>query len=196
MSTYRHIRFQLIEECDQLDFIESKHHAYAQSMLNLMRRNFKSALHSNPRWKSEILDLICLLEQLNEQINALVELEEKSLFPFIRKLVEVEQHHEPLRFLSVNLVESSIKSIKNCHNHIVALLHSLRTVSNDFKAPVSASELLKLCYAELEEFEKEYLGNLSRKENGLFPRIVQLEQKVRSKSVLAPFGMSLQGRDD
>jgi len=165
-------------------------------MLNLMSRNFKSALRSNPRWKSEIQDLVCLLEQLNEQINSLIELEEKSLFPFIRKLVEVEQHQEPLRFLNVKLVESSILSIKNGHNHIVALLHSLRTLSNEFKAPVSSSELLKLCYAELEEFDREFLGNLSRKENFLFPKIVQLEQKVLRKSNLAPVGISIKGRDD
>jgi len=196
MSTFRHIRFQHIEECDQLDFIESRYHAYARSMLNLMSRNFKSALRSNPRWKSEIQDLVCLLEQLNEQINSLIELEEKSLFPFIRKLVEVEQHQEPLRFLNVKLVESSILSIKNGHNHIVALLHSLRTLSNEFKAPVSSSELLKLCYAELEEFDREFLGNLSRKENFLFPKIVQLEQKVLRKSNLAPVGISIKGRDD
>lgn len=165
-------------------------------MLDLMCRNFKSALRTNPRWKSEIQDLICLLEQLNEQLNSLIELEEKSLFPFIRKLVEVENHQEPLRFLSVKLVESSINSIKKGHNHIVALLHSLRTLSNEFKAPTTSNELLKLCFAELQEFESDFLVNLSRKENFLFPKILELEQKVLRKSSIAPIGMSIKGRDD
>ncbi len=196
MSTFRHIRFQHIEECDQLDFIEGKFHAYARSMLQLMSRNFKSALRSNPRLKANIQDLICLLDQLNEQLDSLIELEENNLFPFIRKLAEVEKHAEPLRFLNVKLVESSIKSIKFGHNHIIALLHSLRTLSDEFRAPLYSNELLKLCYAELEEFDKEFLANLSRKENFLFPKLLELEQKVLNKSNRAPIGQSLKGRDD
>jgi iron-sulfur cluster repair protein YtfE (RIC family) len=196
MSTYRHIRFHHIEESDQLDFIESKYHAFSRAMLDLMGRNFRSALRSNPKWKSEIQDLICLIDQIQEQLNTLIELEQKNLFPFIRKLAEVEQHQQPLKFLKVKLVESSINSIKLGHNHVVALLHSIKVLSNEFQAPRASNELLKLCYAELQEFDNYILKSLAHKENYLFPKILQLELKVLFKTKVAPAGMGAIGRDD
>jgi regulator of cell morphogenesis and NO signaling len=196
MPNYRHIRFQHIEESDQLDFIESKYHAYSRAMLDLMGRNFRSAWRSNPKWRSEIQDLICLIDQIQDQLNTLIELEQKNLFPFIRKLSEVEKHRQPLKFLKVKLVESSINSIKAGHNHVVALLHSMKVLSNSFQAPTASNELLKLCYAELEEFDGYLLKSLAHKENYLFPKILQLELKVLNKTHAAPAGMSAIGRDD
>ncbi|MEX1190155.1 MAG: hypothetical protein WED33_12920 [Bacteroidia bacterium] len=196
MSNFRHIRFQNIEETDLLDFIVSKHHVYAKSMLLLMHKNFKSAIYSNPRHRAVLQDLICLVVQLNNQINGLINLQESSLFPFVRKLVEVQRQPDPVRFLNTGLMLSCINQIIEEHDHIIALLHSIQKISNNYTPPELSNELMKLCYAELQEFEEIVMNQLKRERKFLFPKIKALEDCVLQISSLAATGTSGPGYDD
>jgi regulator of cell morphogenesis and NO signaling len=196
MHSYRNIRFHYIEESDLLDFIEQRHHAYAKSMLILMLQNFKSAISSNPRHKAVLLDLKCLLEQLNAQIIRIIKLEEESLFPFVRKLIEVKQQAEPVRFLRTGLIQSSINRISSEHDHAIALIHSIKKISNHYTQPEISNELLKLCYEELREFEELAMSQILRERKFLFPRILDLESEVLKISSIAATGTSGPGHDD
>ena len=188
MSHFRHINFQWIREEDLLDFIEQKHHAYSRNMLELITRNFQSMLNSNRSISEEFVDTYNILLQLQEQVSKLIEMEEHSLFPFIRKLLEVNNEPEPLRFLNVNLTGSTIRSIRDDHSRVIALLQSLRKLTNNYKAPDDAAEIQKLVFAELEEFDQDFIQHLHREKEYLFPKIISLEKKVVQRSGKASMG--------
>jgi regulator of cell morphogenesis and NO signaling len=188
MSYFTHISFHQIQEGDLIDFFELRHHEQAGSLLKLMHRNFQSAKSSNPRYRLILQDLICLLQQIDVQLSGLVKLESDSLFPFVRKLAEVQKHREPIRFLRVSLIGSSIEKIAEEHNHIIALLHSIKQLTNQFMPPADASEIMKLCYAELKEFDDTVMSQLDREQNILFPKILKLEDEVMHKSSIASTG--------
>jgi regulator of cell morphogenesis and NO signaling len=188
MSHFRHINFHWISEVDLLDFIEQKQHAYCRSMLELMIRNFKSAIKSSNHISEELEDTYNILLQLQEQVTKLIEMEELSLFPFIRKLLEVNNEPEPLRFLNVNLTGSTIRSIRDDHARVIALLHSLRKLTNNYKTAKDSSEILKLAYAELKEFDQDFIQHLHREKEYLFPKMISLEEQVVKRSDLASIG--------
>lgn len=196
MDHFEHINFNAIREADLLDFIEGRHHAFSKAMLNLMIRNFKSAYVSNPDIASEIRDLISLLEQIDLKISRIISQEEESLFPFIRKLLDVKVQPNPIRFLNVKLLESSIRSIKEDHSHVEALMHSLKGLTKNFKAPSIADELLKLCFVELKEFIEECTNNLNREKDSLFPKLLALELEVLELSSMAMIGNVNKSNDD
>ena len=196
MDHFEHINFNAIREADLLDFIEGRHHAFSKAMLNLMVRNFKSAYVSNPNIASEIRDLISLLEQIDLKISRIISQEEDSLFPFIRKLLEVKVQPNPIRFLNVKLLESSIRSIKEEHSHVEALMHSLKGLTKNFKAPSISDELLKLCFVELKEFIEECTNNLNREKDSLFPKLLALELEVLELSSMAIVGNVNKSNDD
>ena len=196
MDHFEHINFNAIREADLLDFIEGRHHAFSKAMLNLMVRNFKSAYVSNPDIASEIRDLISLLEQIDLKISHIISQEEDSLFPFIRKLLEVKVQPNPIRFLNVKLLESSIRSIKEEHSHVEALMHSLKGLTKNFKAPSISDELLKLCFVELKEFIEECTNNLIREKDSLFPKLLALELEVLELSSMAIVGNVNKSNDD
>jgi regulator of cell morphogenesis and NO signaling len=188
MSHFRHINFHWINEVDLLDFIEHKHHAYCRSMLELMIRNFNSAIKSNTPVSEELEDTYNILLQLQEQVTKLIDMEELSLFPFIRKLLEVSNEPEPLRFLNINLTGSTIRSIRDDHARVIALLHSLRKLTNNYQTAKESSEILKLAYAELEEFDQDFIQHLHREKEYLFPKMISLEEKVVQSSSRASLG--------
>lgn len=188
MSHFRHINFQWIREEDLLDFIEQKHHAYSRNMLELITKNFRSVFNSKRNITEELEDTYNILLQLQEQVSKLIEMEEHSLFPFIRKLLEVNNEPEPLRFLNVNLTGSTIRSIRDDHSRVIALLHSLRKLTNNYKAPDDAAEIHKLVFAELEEFDQDFIQHLHREKEYLFPKIISLEKEVVQRSGKASMG--------
>ena len=196
MDHFEHINFNAIREADLLDFIEGRHHAFSKAMLNLMIRNFKSAYVSNPDIASEIRDLISLLEQIDLKISRIISQEAESLFPFIRKLLDVKVQPNPIRFLNVKLLESSIRSIKEEHSHVEALMHSLKGLTKNFKAPSISDELLKLCFVELKEFIEECTNNLNREKDSLFPKLLELELEVLELSSMAMIGNVNKNNDD
>ena len=196
MDHFEHINFNAIREADLLDFIEGRHHAFSKAMLNLMVRNFKSAYVSNPNIASEIRDLISLLEQIDLKISRIISQEEDSLFPFIRKLLDVKVQPNPIRFLNVKLLESSIRSIKEEHSHVEALMHSLKGLTKNFKAPSISDELLKLCFVELKEFIEECTNNLNREKDSLFPKLLALGLEVLELSSMAIVGNVNKSNDD
>jgi regulator of cell morphogenesis and NO signaling len=196
MDNFEHINFNAIREADLLDFIEGRHHAFSKAMLNLMIRNFKSAYTSNPEIAPDIQDLISLLEQIDNKISRLITQEEESLFPFIRKLLEVKVQPNPIRFLNVKLLESSIRSIKEEHSHVEALMHSLKGLTKKFRPPSNSDELLKLCFIELKEFDEECTNNLKREKDILFPKLLALELEVLELSSMAMIGNLNKSNDD
>ncbi len=196
MRSFNHINFSSIGEADLLDFIESRHHAMSKSMLKLMARNFKSASKGNLNYAIHLQDLVSLLEQIEVKVNLLIVQEENSLFPFVRKLIEIKENPEPIRFLNVRLMESSIRRIQEEHTHIEALLHSIKRLTNNFHPPLNSDELLKLCFAELKEFNNDFLQNLEREKINLFPKIIELEAEVMKLSSLALVGKISRSNDD
>jgi len=157
-------------------------------MLELMIRNFNSAIKSNTPVSEELEDTFNILLQLQEQVTKLIDMEELSLFPFIRKLLEVSNEPEPLRFLNVNLTGSTIRSIRDDHARVIALLHSLRKLTNNYQTAIESSEILKLAYAELEEFDQDFIQHLHREKEYLFPKMISLEEKVVQSSSRASLG--------
>jgi regulator of cell morphogenesis and NO signaling len=195
-NNFEHINFASVSESDLLDFVESWHHDFSRSMLKLMIRNFSSALAKSKDHSVMIRDILSLLEQINVKILRLIHQEEESLFPFIRKLIEVKDHSIPIRFLNVKLLESSICKINEEHTHIEALVHSLKLLSHNFCAPDTSDELLKLSFSELKEFSEQYSRNLAREKEVLFPKLLQLESEVMTLSSIAIIGSNKYSNDD
>jgi regulator of cell morphogenesis and NO signaling len=196
MRSFDHINFASIGETDLLDFIEGRHHAFSKTMLKLMILNFRSASKSNPKHLDQIQDLVSLLQQIEGKMNRLINQEEESLFPFIRKLIEIKDQPKPIRFLNVKLMESSIRRIKEEHTHVEALLHSLKRLSRNFHTPTHSNELLKLCFAELQEFNDGCTDNLMREKEILFPKMIELELAVMKQTSNALEGRSTLSNDD
>jgi regulator of cell morphogenesis and NO signaling len=195
-NNFDHINFASISESDLLDFIESWHLDFSKSMLKLLLRNFSSAALKSKEHSVFIHEILSLLEQINNKITQLIHQLEESLFPFIRKLLEVKEQAIPVRFLNVKLLESSISRIKEEHTHIEGLLHSLKLLSHNFHSPSNSDELLRLSFTELKLFNEHCIRNLKREKDVLFPKMLQLESEVLKISSIASTGTSNYSNDD
>ena len=191
MPGFQHIDFNAIGAKDLLVFFEQRHHAYVKSMLELILRNFDSALHQENTLHEGAEYLLNLLLELRKNVDKLISIEQESIFPFIRTLIEVRETQSPIRFLNINLSESTLKAIRLDHARVLDLLHGIRNFTNNYTPPVKCNETLKLVYAELEEFDHNFGQLLHREIEYLFPRLIALEQEVVMRTEEASEGERL-----
>jgi regulator of cell morphogenesis and NO signaling len=181
-ASFSHIDFNAIREEDLIIFFEQRHHAHAINLLELILKNFDSALHQEHTLHEGAEYLLNLLLDLRKQVEKIFAIEQESIFPFVRTMLEIRAHKTPVRFLNINLSESSIRAIRLEHSRVLDLLHSIRQFTHNYTPPVRCNETLKLVYAELEEFDRDFGQLLHREIEFLFPRIIALEQEVMRRT--------------
>jgi regulator of cell morphogenesis and NO signaling len=91
--------------------------------------------------------------------------EEHVFFPYLRSKLE---HQEPRT--SLNLQEA-LKKIKSEHASISRLLKKTRLISNGYTPSLDSSPSLRLCYAQLFDFEQDLLKHFFLEDNILFPKL-------------------------
>ena len=188
MGNYRHINFHKIDDEDLLSFIEQRHHAYCKSMLELIIRNFRSATQSKGQFSPQSNQLLSALLELRDQVDALIRKEEETLFPYVRKMLQVRAQKEPYRFLDVNLTESSIRTLQEEHVNVMRVIAKIKSMTADFTPKADDEEILRLVYAELKEFGSDFSMHLHRELEFLFPRMIRLEDEVRQRTRQAAIG--------
>jgi len=182
MSYYKHIDFSRVDDSDLIQFIENRQHVFTRTMLDLIVLNLRSALNQKGNQQDVLPQVVVLLEKLQKEVEWLFQIQESKLFPFLRKLLEVYRRKQPLRFLKINLTESSLKQVREEHANILSLLRNMRTLTNQFCPPANADEITKLCYAELSEFCDDLTQQLYREDRFLLPRIAAMEAFVMRNS--------------
>ncbi len=105
------------------------------------------------------------LQKLGGLIEQHLVWEEQTFFPYLRLQIEHEQNE-----VSENL-PSVITKIKSDHYSITKLIKKNRLMNNDYVPPSGASPVLKLCYAQLFDFEQDMLKHIFLEEHLLFPKL-------------------------
>lgn len=188
MGNYRHINFHKIDDEDLLNFIEQRHHAYCKNMLELIILHFRSALQSKGQFSHESNQLLAALLELRDQVDSLIRKEEETLFPYVRKMLQVRAQKDPYRFLDVNLTQSSIRTLQEDHVSVMQVIAQIKRITADFTPKADDEEILRLVFAELKEFDADFTQHLHRELEFLFPRMIQLEEEVRQRTRQAAMG--------
>ncbi|MES2558372.1 MAG: hemerythrin domain-containing protein [Bacteroidota bacterium] len=91
--------------------------------------------------------------------------EEQTFFPFLRLQIEHKEYHKPGDFPEL------VYKLKSEHDAIIKLIKKNRLISNDYVPASDASPKLKLCYAQLFDFEQDILKHIFLEEDLLFPKL-------------------------
>ena len=104
-----------------------------------------------------------LIKKLEVLIKDHLEQDEKEFFSSLGQL----SLDEP-----VNALPELLTNIRKQHASILKLFKKLRVLSADYSAPEHASATVKLCYAQLFNFEQDMLKHIFLEEDILFPKLL------------------------
>jgi regulator of cell morphogenesis and NO signaling len=154
------------------DYIVKTHHAFIKNALSRFDVHLKTIIKLDSVKYPEVTEVSRLMEKLKLIMEQHLNLEEQILFPYISTLIEGAG-----RFGTVVTMENPLKKLKQEHAYVAAILSRVRELSNDYTPPVSTSPALKLCYAQLFDFEQDVHKHIFLEENILFPKLLALEKR-------------------
>lgn len=160
------------------DYIEKKHHRYVEEKTQEIK---------------PYLDKICRVHgdrhpelfEINEHFNATVgelaahmKKEELILFPFIRKMAKAKQENTKIDAPHFGTVQNPISMMMNEHTNEGERFRKIEALSNNYTPPLDACNTYSVTFALLKEFEQDLHLHIHLENNILFPKAIELENKL------------------
>lgn len=157
-----------------VDYLSDTQHSYLKNAILRFSVYMKTILKVDSTIHPEVNKISSLISELTELVEQHLIMEEHLLFPYIRDLAKkngLSSHVEK------NLADNPVKKIKLGHSKIISILENIRGLSNNYLPAVNSSPALKLCYAQLFDFEQDIHRHVFLEEKILFPKLKELEQR-------------------
>ncbi len=168
---------------DLIGVIIDKHHVYTKGeMVQLTPLMAKVASRHGDHFPY-LLDLKGMFQALCEDLDPHMMKEEMVLFPYIQKLEYSDQNHLHASYPPFGTVQHPVTMMSVEHEEVGELLSKMRSLTNDYALPDGACPSFTALYHRLSELERDLHLHIHLENNLLFPRAIELEQKVFAPAV-------------
>jgi regulator of cell morphogenesis and NO signaling len=161
-----------------IDHILDKHHVYTKAetaqLIPLMAKVASRHGEHNPF----LFELKELFQSLCNDLEPHMMKEEMVLFPYIQKLEYSYINHMATAYPAFGTVRHPVGMMTVEHEEVGDILSRMRAVTSDYKLPDGACPSFTALYHRLADLEQDLHQHIHLENNVLFPRAIDLEQKV------------------
>ncbi len=159
-----------------VDYIINTHHAYViRAIPNILAHAQKVAsVHGSNH--PETIKIAGLFSSISDELESHMMKEEKMLFPYIKKLVDIEKNKLDMFYPPFGTIQNPITVMENEHAGAGIQLDEINTLSNGYQPPEDACTTFRVLYKELKEFEDDLHIHVHLENNILFPKAIELEK--------------------
>ena len=104
--------------------------------------------------------------------------EERMLFPYIKRIVELERSGDEAPYAPFGTIENPIKMMEIEHDGAGNIMAEINSLSSSYTPPNDACSTYRVLYQELNEFEDDLHVHIHLENNILFPKAIELEKKL------------------
>jgi regulator of cell morphogenesis and NO signaling len=161
-----------------IDHIQYRHHSTEKFALHRIAMLITkiSSLSDDP-----LISFISeTFNKLHTDLEKHSEEEEHELFPYLKRLEEAEMQKSVIRELKY-ILHQPIKILEAEHEETEVLIEKIRSITNNYEQSQTGdyNELMK----ELALFERDFHLHIHLENNILFPRAIELENRVKQKAL-------------
>lgn len=161
-----------------IDHILDKHHVYTKDEMAHLTPLMAKVVSRHGEHYHYLLELKDLFKAVCEDLEPHMMKEEMVLFPYIRELEYKYSNKMSAAFPPFGTVRHPISMMTAEHEEVGELLSTMRALTNDYTLPDGACPSFTALYHRLAEFERDIHQHIHLENNILFPRAVELEQRV------------------
>lgn len=170
--------FQSTPLAELTDYIIRKHHVFTADALERLTTLLDKVCSAHGTNHPELLEIRSQFEILRADLEPHMLKEERILFPYIAQLEAAVFSNRPRPFAPFGTVRNPITVMSREHDTAGEILRTIRTLSADFAVPETACISYQTLYKALEELEADLHQHIHLENNILFPRAVEIENKV------------------
>ncbi|MBX7053952.1 MAG: iron-sulfur cluster repair di-iron protein [Pyrinomonadaceae bacterium] len=172
--------FSKMDLSDLVDHILDKHHVYTRDEMSHLTPLMAKVASRHGNHSPYLLELKDLFQALCDDLGPHMVKEEMVLFPYIQKLEHSHSNHLNVEFPPFGTVQHPVYMMNIEHEEVGEILAKMREVTNEYTLPAEACPSFTALYHRLGEFERDLHQHIHLENNLLFPRAIELEEKVRA----------------
>jgi regulator of cell morphogenesis and NO signaling len=118
-----------------------------------------------------LLEVHCLLRELQDDMRSHLAAEEQVLFPFVEELdIAARTAGRGRRASQAEAIEDPVRSLLFDHHHAGDVLGALRSTTNDYAIPADADADCRALFEKLVALEADLVRHMELEEQVLIPR--------------------------
>jgi regulator of cell morphogenesis and NO signaling len=161
--------------------IIQKHHYFVRRELTRIEPLLAKVIATHGQAHPELLEVQRQLRGLGEELIQHMMKEEQILFPYVTQLEECESRRQPMAPPRFGTAENPIRMMMQEHESAGSALRTIRAQTGDYRLPAGACAGFETLYHTLQDFEQDLHQHIHLENNILFPRALEMEDKVRSR---------------
>ncbi len=156
-------------------YIVRKHHEYVRTQIPVIAARLAKLSHVHGARHPELPVVAEHFTEVARELLQHLEKEERILFPYIRSLVCAVEQGAAAPPNMFGTVMNPIRMMESEHQSAGNELELVRKLTKDFRIPDDACATYRVCFAELEAFDRDLRTHIHLENNILFPKAVLLE---------------------
>ena len=159
-----------------IDHIINIHHTYVEESIPLILQYANRVAHVHGHHYSEVVQINKLFTDVAHELSAHLKKEELILFPYVKKLIQLQKEKAKLKTPPFETVNNPIHMMETEHESAGDIFKVIAELSNNYTPPEGACNTFKALYAKLDEFEQDLHRHIHLENNILHPKAIQLEK--------------------
>ena len=150
-------------------FIVGHHHAYVRRALPMIAGHLGKLIAAHGTRHPELREVERLWGMISGEMTAHMAKEEQVLFPYIVQLADAVQGH-PISTPPFGSIEFPIRMMEMEHESAGDIVARIRQITDDYTAPADGCTTYRVCFQELQAFERDLHAHVHLENNVLFPK--------------------------
>ena len=164
-----------------IDYIINTHHAFVRSKLPEIKDYAQKVAKVHGKTYPALDDMLGIFLMLKDEMLSHLEAEEQVLFPYIKKMVELQSGSGDDMMKTGSgggLGFQTIEQMEAEHQQAGKLMEQLSALSNGFTPPEDACTTFRIYFQNLEAFQDDLHKHVHLENNILFPKALDLEKRI------------------
>lgn len=153
-----------------IDHIEATHHQYIRETAPLLVEYTEKMVKAHGEQHSEIKPLAHAVSELIAELMPHLMKEERILFPAIKSLSLGQPTNGCFGHIS-----NPISMMLHEHENADQMLHTIRSLTNNYTPPTGVCQTWQTCYRTLAEFDADLQNHIKVENTLLFPKALEIK---------------------
>lgn len=158
--------------------IVRRHHAYVRAQIPVIGAHLAKLVSVHGGRHPELGSIAEHFEQVVGELQMHLVKEEEILFPYIRALAAAEEQGAGAPPNMFGTVMNPIRMMEMEHQTAGNELEAVRALTSNFTVPADGCATYRVCFQELEAFDRDLRMHIHLENNILFPKAMALEVSV------------------
>ena len=161
-----------------IDHIVTRHHRYVREAIPVLLSHTSKLERVHGERHPELVQVARLFEGIAHDMTLHMAKEEEILFPYVRDLFEADGAGEPVGPSPFGTVQNPIRMMEREHEATGDAMARIRELTAGYQPPETACTTYRVCFQELQQFERDLHLHVHLENHVLFPGAQRLEERV------------------